>query len=193
MARRRRKRGCGCGVWLLLLVILALCLLWFRQDDVKEFCFPREYERAVEKYAREYDLDKWLVMAVIREESGYDITASSHKGATGLMQLMPATAEWIVEKADFDFSAEEILSDPICNIQAGCWYLDWLRDAHYPDNMVCVIASYNAGASTVDSWLSEGIWDGTLEDVDRIPYDETRQYVEYVFRSYETYKILYDS
>ena len=191
-----KKKSCGCGCFGFILIFVALIigiyLLLTHDRSIEEYFFPREYEETVEAACAEYGVDKWLAMAVIREESGFDIDASSSKSATGLMQIMPATATWIIEEAGFTFTVDDILSDPYCNIQAGCWYLAWLEESHYPDDMVCAVAAYNAGASVVDQWLADGTWNGELNSLGDIPYGETRQYVEAVFRSYEIYKKLYE-
>ena len=189
--RRMTRRGCGCLISLLLIVLAIGCFL--SRDTITERLFPQEYQDYVEEACGYYDIDDpWLIMAMIREESHFDPQAESSAGACGLMQLMPDTAQWIIEQAQMWFDLDQALWDPRCNIWAGVWYIHWLEQTYYADQgLACAIAAYNAGHSTVDQWLAEGTWDGTLENVDGIPYAETRQYVQYVYKSRDLYEKLY--
>ena len=187
---RKRLRPRGCITLLLFVVVMFIC--FFGIDMVKEWLFPQDHREEITEICEPYGMDPWLVMAVIREESGFEEDACSSAGACGLMQIMPTTAEWIVSKGTFDFTAEDVLTDPHCNIQAGVWYLNWLLH-HYDGNtqLTCAVAAYNAGHATVDGWLKEGVWDGSTETLAQIPYAETQKYVEYVLKSREMYHDLY--
>jgi hypothetical protein len=110
--------------------------------------------------ARRFGVNPALVAAVTRVESAFKPSARSHKGARGLMQLMPATA------ARFGVAVEE-LSTPARNIEAGTRYLRWLVD-HFGEDPVRVIAAYNAGENAVERY-------GGVP-----PYRETEQYVKRV-------------
>lgn len=191
MRRLRKGRAAGC-LLTLLIILLLLALLLHARSWVGQWFFPREYEDIVSESCAPYGIDPYLIMAMIREESGFKPDAVSSAGAYGLMQLMPDTADWIIAKAGFEFSLEQALTDPACNIAAGVWYIHWL-DATYYDgaHLPAAIAAYNAGHSTVDKWLADGVWDGTLENIGGIPYAETRQYLQYVYRSYQMYIKLY--
>ena len=188
-----KRKGCGCGVlfFIFILFVAGLALVALNRDRIAEYFFPRDYQENVMQIAGEYGMDHWLVMAIIREESGFDPEAVSVAGATGLMQLMPATAEEIINRNNFDFSVEEALLDPVCNIRCGVWYLHWLAEHCYGGSMPAAVAAYNAGRATVDAWINQGQWDGTLEDIAGIPYAETRQYLQYVYESHYMYQRLY--
>lgn len=184
-----KKRGCAfyLVVMLVIAVILFVVVTQYRERIITYF-FPLDYREYVEAYAQEYDLDPWLIFAVIREESSFKADAVSRAGAMGLMQLMPKTAAWIIEQAGFEMS--DIL-EPTHNIRLGCWYIDWLRD-YYDGDLIAALAAYNAGMSNVNQWLAKGVWDGTLEQVADIPFSETRRYISYVWESYDMYRYLYE-
>jgi soluble lytic murein transglycosylase-like protein len=117
----------------------------------------------VEEIARSHGLDPALLDAVILVESGYDPSAVSHKGAIGLMQLMPDTA------ARFEVSDP---SDPIENMRGGARYLRWLMD-YFENDLELTLAAYNAGETSL------------ARNGDQVPpYEETRNFVDRVLRRY---------
>jgi hypothetical protein len=111
--------------------------------------------------AKRHSLNPQVVAALIRAESAGNPRAVSNKGARGLMQLMPATAE------RFGLRRERLL-DPKENLEAGVKYLSWLIE-QFPDDLSKVLAAYNAGENAV--WRYKGI----------PPYRETRDYVRRIF------------
>lgn len=192
----RKHHGCclGCMGQLIVGIILILGLFWVweNRDIVSEPLFPTDHFEIVEVQCAQYGLNPWLIMAMIREESRFDDNAISHVGAQGLMQLMPSTAEWVITRSEMDIDLESALSEPSTNIQVGVWYINWLYN-HFDGDLYAAVAAYNAGQTNVDHWLTEGVWDGTLEDCDQIPYPETADYLRSVWRSYKIYHILHDS
>ena len=186
----KKKKGCGFHLFLILIFAVAAYLLFTaNQGRIMQYFFPLHFREYVEASAEEFDVSPWLVFAVIREESSFRVEAVSPVGAMGLMQLMPATAEWAIELTGFDICLDDIMV-PRYNIRLGTWYIDWLRN-YYNGDLILTIAAYNAGLTNVDNWLAEGIWDGSLENVDDIPFPETRRYVRYVWESYNMYRRLY--
>lgn len=111
--------------------------------------------------ARRHGVDPRLVAAVIGAESAYDVRALSHKGARGLMQLMPATARRFGVP-------EERIHDPEANVDAGTRYLAWLLE-RFDGDLALALAGYNAGEGTVDRY-------GGVP-----PYRETRGYLQRIF------------
>ncbi len=194
----RKKRGCGCfsAIIVIIVIIILAAIALTQMDEIKDLIYPRHYENIIEEYADEYGIDKWLVMALIRSESGFDAAATSHAGARGLMQLMPDTAEWLINRGGFDMEAEDALGDADKNIQLGIYYLSVLI-AYYQDeagniDLATVIAAYNAGIGTVDQWLREDVWDGKTATIEDIPYGETQSHIRKVLHSYERYQAIYD-
>jgi soluble lytic murein transglycosylase-like protein len=119
-------------------------------------------DRIVQEAARRHRIDPALVKAVISTESGWNTQAISQKGAVGLMQLVPATAQRFGVGNRFD---------PAQNIEGGTMYLKSLLD-RYNGDLIKTLAAYNAGEHTVD--LSHGV----------PAYRETRRYVRKVTNAY---------
>ena len=126
-------------------------------------------QKAAERTGVEYDLLK----AVIAVESGFDADAVSPKGAVGLMQIMPATAERFGVAANKTRSIEQQLADPSVNIPAGARYLRYLMGM-FPGRLDLVLAAYNAGEGAVKKF-------GQAVP----PYKETLNYVKAVTGIYE--------
>ena len=116
---------------------------------------PEEFEPIINSCALEYGVDKSLVKAVIHAESGYNPSAVSSKGAQGLMQLMPKTAQGLKVANSLD---------PADNIRGGVRYLRFLLDT-FKGDVALALAAYNAGLSKVAKY-------GGIP-----PYQETRNYV----------------
>ncbi len=178
---------------LFLLLVFVGIILFFTVGPgkrmVMEYFYPIKYQEYVEKYADEYNLDRYLVYSVIKVESKFDPEASSDAGAKGLMQLMDETAEECNEKGGFGYNIPEDLYDPEKNIRLGCYYLSSLVDI-YGDIRLAVTA-YNGGTGNVDEWLQdEELSDGKGGLAD-IPYSETKKYVKKVFNAFDTYNDLY--
>ncbi len=117
-----------------------------------------KYDNLINELSSQYNIDAALVKAVMHAESAFKVSAKSHKGATGLMQLMPATAR--------RFGVKDIWS-PMENILGGVKYLSWLN-REFNGNISLVAAGYNAGEGAVKRY--NGI----------PPYKETRGYVSKV-------------
>ena len=127
----------------------------------------KRYAEMIGQAAQEHQVDAALLHAVVTVESGYNVNARSPKGARGLMQLMPATAQ--------RFGVSDIL-DPLQNLRGGARYLRVLL-ALFKDNLQLTLAAYNAGEGAV---LGSG---------NKIPpYAETRSYVPRVLQFYERYR-----
>lgn len=148
---------------------------------------PLRYENEIRRAASRHDVDPYLVAAVARAESGYDPAAVSSAGAVGLMQIMPATAEWIVQRDDWQGGLGDDLTDPAVNLDLGAFYLAFLIDL-FGGDVRSALAAYNAGQGTVATWL-DAVGDGrrSLAPAD-IPFPETREFVERVERFRSIYR-----
>jgi len=117
-------------------------------DPATQNCI-RSYGPAIKRYAGRYGFDWRLILAIMKQESRFSRLAESHKGAAGLMQLMPVTGEEMARKLDL-----EDLSHPEHNIQAGIFYLKKLYDGFGgsgdADRLKLTLAAYNAGLSRVN-------------------------------------------
>ena len=127
-----------------------------------------------------------ILQAIIKEESHFNPYAKSAVGASGLMQLMPATYNEVVKKHNLpkDLSAET------ANITAGSLYYASLKRM-LGNKDLYTIAAYNGGIGSVTNWFSKLIYNDTDEFVEQIPYPETKNYVKKVLRSYWVYGNIY--
>jgi len=135
----------------------------------------KKYEGLLNQAAIEFGLEPALLKAVMAAESGFNPLAVSPKGAVGLMQLMPATAQRYGLNADAERSISQKLTDPRTNIRLGARYLRALTNM-FPGKPELVIASYNAGEGAVQKYKN------TIP-----PYRETRNYVQQVTQFYHMY------
>lgn len=180
-------------IWLWIGIIALLAILAaavFLRPAVLKWRYPIKYQEQVEKYSDEYGLDKYLVYSVIMCESSFEPEARSRAGARGLMQLMPATAQWFAENKEKIEYSEELLYDPDYNIRLGCAYLKYLNK-RFNGNTDNVLAAYNAGEGRVREWLSSSLYSSDGENLSDIPYPETKNYVERVKEAYALYIRLY--
>jgi soluble lytic murein transglycosylase len=129
---------------------------------------------------------------LIRQESAFHAGAISSSGARGLMQLMPATAQEVLTKLKLPPEPVGRLHDPQLSVLLGTTYFAglWQR---YQGNTVLALAGYNAGPSRASRWREQ--WPGIPMDefTERIPLDETRNYVKLILRNLMIYERLYKS
>lgn len=144
--------------------------------------YPLRYKSQIIFYAQKYQLESSFVSAVICTESRFDKNAISSSGASGLMQLMPSTYEWV--KTSIANLPDDIF-DVDANINAGCFYLRYLIDKY--QNIVYVLACYNAGEGVVKKWGNSQNF--SLND---IQYNETKQYVSRVLKLKNLYAARFD-
>jgi soluble lytic murein transglycosylase-like protein len=139
--------------------------LFFRTPGREPTEYIKEYESLIQQASERFNVDPFLIKAVIKAESDFDYQAVSSKGAQGLMQLMPETA-YDMEVGD-PFDPEE-------NIFGGARYLGLLLERYKKDKMKA-LAAYNAGPETVEEY--QGI----------PPFTETKDFIERVLKYYEAY------
>lgn len=151
--------------------------------------YPQNYYKQVKNSAAQYKNNDALMMSIIREESYFNPEAQSSVGAIGLMQLMPATAHDIGAKNGITFNTS-YLFNPELNIKIGNLYYSTIREM-LDNKDVSAIAAYNGGIGSVTRWKSTLKYSDTDEFIEQIPYDETKNYVKKVFRSYWNYTRIY--
>ena len=151
--------------------------------------YPLQYRSIVDAHADNYGLEPSLLAAVIYTESKFDPNAKSSAGAIGLMQLLPATAQGIADHTGGGNYTPADLYDPEINIRYGAYYLARLRHKYrdHPHSLDLALAAYNAGQGNVDRWVAEA---AAGADV-RIPFRETRDYLERVHRLQGIYQSAY--
>ncbi len=154
-----------------------------------ELAFPRPYEPVVAPAARAANLPEAWAYAIMREESAFDARVVSPAKAYGLMQLIVPTAKRVGGQIGLS-PDEEALKRPEVNVPIGCKYLAQLRSA-FPDNALLAIPGYNAGGGAPRKWIGERPNDDFDVWVERIPYEETRNYTKRVLGSMAAYELLY--
>jgi soluble lytic murein transglycosylase len=135
-----------------------------------------------------------FILSLIRQESEFDMTANSHAGAQGLMQLMPYTAKLVSKQAKLPYSKSRLTSDPEYNINLGSHYIAGLilqYDGAYP----FATAAYNAGPKRVKYWkkINKNPQKNQVDFVDwveLIKFKETRNYVQRVMENYNVYRYI---
>ena len=169
----------------LLAVLAGLVALPFAlgaPETVRKAVYPLRYEETIRQASRENGLEPTFVSGVIHTESRFRPDAESSQEAYGLMQMLPATAEFVQRRSGI----EGDFRDPRTNIRLGTWYLGYL-DERYKGDERLMLAAYNSGEGTVDAWISDDGFD-IAED---IPFKETREYVERSLEARQKYEDLY--
>jgi soluble lytic murein transglycosylase len=150
--------------------------------------YPQSYWTLVQRQARANRLDPYLVMGLIRQESGFNAGATSPANARGLMQVLPKTASRST-RASRIRSTSERLYNPTYNIRFGCSFLrNLLKDFDGKPEMA--LAAYNAGDFRVRGWLKSSSFRDSAEFLEAIPIRATRVYVESVLRDAAIYRQL---
>ncbi len=175
----------------IIIVIVAILLALQNAKWILKKIYPLHYEDIINKYASKYQVDPHLVVAIMRNESKFNPNALSSKGAKGLMQIAPITGRWASEKLAIENYEEEMLYDIDLNIQIGCWYLDILHQ-EFNSNLDLIIAAYNAGNGNVSKWINQPEYSKDGENLDTIPFEETRTYLQKVTKDYAIYKWIYN-
>src|SRR5690349_1949614 len=165
----------------------ALLLAPWADEAVQDaVTLPLRHDDIIRQQAEEKNLDPSLIAGVIFAESHFR-DQTSHAGAKGLMQLMPATADYIAQKSGGIAFEQQDLASPQVNIAYGSWYLRYLLD-RYDGSEPLALAAYNAGHGTVDGWLADAAADDRDFKVADIPYPETRAYVGKVLDARRDYR-----
>jgi soluble lytic murein transglycosylase len=137
---------------------------------------------------------KALAYAIARQESEFNVGAVSGAGALGLLQLMPATAQQLAKKAGLPFSQARLTSDAGYNATLGAAFLGE-QLGRFNGSYVLTFAGYNAGPNRAAQWVARygdprgKDLDAVIDWIERIPYTETRSYVQRVMENYEVYKM----
>lgn len=177
-----------------LLILASIIFILFKvikiDDIIMKKIYPLKYSEYVEKYAEEYNIDKYMVYAIIKAESNFDENAKSSSNAIGLMQIMETTAIETAKKMKLEIT-EEDLFEPDLNIKIGLKYFTYLLN-QYNNNYPLAIIAYNAGIGNVDSWIKNGTIKEDGTDLENVPFKETNNYVRKILRDYEIYKALYN-
>jgi soluble lytic murein transglycosylase len=184
-AAQRRRRGFAILIVLLIVAGIAAVAVNVADKGYRELALPLRHDDIIRQQAKAKNLDPALIAAVIYQESRFRPRESS-AGALGLMQLLPDTAHFIAGKTGGTRFTTEDLATPQINIQYGAWYLRWLLD-HFDGDETTALAAYNAGIGNVEKWLAAS-GNTHINNVDEIPFAETRHYVRSVLQARDQYR-----
>lgn len=173
---------------LILTSAVLISVLYFGTLSLLKTLYPLKYEDYVEVYAKENNLSPSFVYAVIKCESNFDNEAVSNVGATGLMQIMPDTFDWINMKLGEDIPYS-MATDPETNIKYGCYLYGYLLNKY--GRVQEALAAYHAGTGNADKWLGDKAYSSDGKTLHTIPFPTTNKYVKRVVLTENIYEKLY--
>lgn len=175
----------------LLFAFLIYCLIVY----ILKLCYPIKYMENIINANKEENtnIDPYLILAIIKTESGFNEKAVSGKNAKGLMQIKDTTAKDVAKDNQNTTSFDYDLHNVDTNIKLGILYFNSLVKK-YDGNYYLAICAYNAGMGNVDKWLNQNIVDANLNNAkeNNIPFKETKKYLQKVVKTYKMYKLLYN-
>ena len=160
--------------------------------DRLDLRFPRSYWETFQSVADALEVDPYELLSVARRESGLYPRARSKVGARGLMQLMPATAKEQAGRHKIKVNDLKQFFEPRLNTLLGTDYLGRIA-SRFNDELVYTAGGYNAGPTNMKRWLKTYNSASPEEFVEHIPFQETKDYVKRVYRSYQIYLQIYSS
>lgn len=152
--------------------------------------YPLGYREIIVENSEKYDIDPYLMAAIINVESNFKKDAISRRDARGLMQIAEITGNWGSEQLDILDYSHEKLFDPRVNIEIGAWYLSVLY-REFNGDLDLVLAAYNGGSGNVRKWLNDESYSRDGLSLYHIPFKETREYVKKVNKSYYIYSLVH--
>ena len=164
---------------------------WQKLQQTTEYwqaLYPFPYEDIILKWSKQRQLNPLLVTSLIRQESRFEPEIKSSAGAMGLMQVIPPTAKTSARNIGL---SNYSMNNPEDNVNIGTYYLDFTHKK-YGNNSMLAVASYNAGPNAVAKWIKRYGMNDVDEFVEKIPYRETKGYVESVFENYWNYMLVYN-
>ncbi|WP_020182917.1 lytic transglycosylase domain-containing protein [Methylotenera sp. 1P/1] len=147
--------------------------------------YPTPYRDLMKDAASEQNVDEAWVYGIIRQESRFMHYAKSGVGASGLMQIMPATAKWVANKVGWSDYNHGMLHDLDTNISLGTYYMRYTAD-QFNGQETMATAAYNAGPSRAKKWMGNIPLEGAIY-AETIPFSETRNYVKKVMANAHMY------
>lgn len=184
---KKKQRGKPFAA-VILCIVAVLGVLFGYKTFVRQ-THPIKYEELVERYSKEFGVDKYFVYAVIKTESGFRPNAVSSVGASGLMQIMEQTFDWLKYKQSDEQVTYSDMFDPETNIRYGCYLLGYLVDEFGSEDTAA--AAYHAGRGVVNEWLCDKSLSADGIHLDEIPISDTAHYVGKVKKAKAVYVSLY--
>jgi soluble lytic murein transglycosylase len=176
---------------LALLAVVVIVLLPTARRATESFTLPLRYAAIIRHQAEAKHLDPALVAAVIYAETRFR-PRTSPTGAEGLMQIEPATAEFLARRSGATSFEVADLAEPAVNIAYGSYYLRYLLN-EFSGSKVLALAAYNGGETNVSDWLNRARDRGSAFRIADIPLSETRAYVVEVLDKQKQYRSKYQA
>jgi soluble lytic murein transglycosylase len=176
--------------------LLAFLVTPLFEKAIQQLTLPLQYQSIIRQQAAAKGLDPALIAAVIYAETRFD-ARTSPTGAEGLMQIEPATAEFLARRSGGTGFRVPDLATPAVNIAYGSYYLRYLMDEFStPDESsttteTLALAAYNGGETNVQRWLADARARGRTFSLADIPFPQTRAYVEQVLQAQQEYRQKY--
>jgi len=159
---------------------------------IQQLTFPMGFIEIIGEKAADQGVDPYLLLAIIREESRFNVQAKSWASARGLMQFIPDTAREIAaELEEIEDFSPPMLYDPNTSIALGARYVNKLMDT-FGGVSLYTVAAYNAGESAVERWRAFSAAQDPVQFVWDVTYDETKYYCQKVLRAYHHYTRVYE-
>ncbi len=175
------------------LLFIIICIFWgffacnFIVSSIERaYFYPLKYKTEIYEKADSFELDRKLVFAIVKIESGFNPNAESSKGAKGLMQITDGTANYIAEILGY---GEYDIFEPSLNLEFGCFYLSYLLNKF--KNIDTAVIAYNAGEGNVSAWLTDLHYSDDGKILRNTPFNETNDYIKKFRKSFEKYDELY--
>ena len=159
--------------------------------DHARILYPKRYWPIIKKFASQFDVDPYLLLSVMRQESAFDPEAISPADAYGLLQMTPYMAQAMGKRLDIPLKSKDDLFKPEINLLYSAYYLSELIKK-YKGNLVLALATYNANDKAVKKWIKRYWVEDIEEFIEEIPYQETRAYVKLVLRNYLNNLYIYE-
>lgn len=159
--------------------------------EIRQLNYPIVRPQYIWEYTEQYDVDPWLMLGLMRQESSYRETVQSWVGAIGYIQVMPATGAKLAYLLHKDSYSPKDLENPQINLEYGIFYFSKLME-RFDNAYPLAVGSYNGGPHNMSRWYRSRMNTWKMDEfIEHIPYDETRQYVKKVTGNYAKYVGLY--
>lgn len=155
---------------------------------IQRLYYPTYFGEVIFAEAEALEIDPAMLLAIMRQESLFEFSALSIAGARGLMQVMPATGEYVATHSGFEGFNPDKLWLPYVSIKFGSWYIHQQLGL-FDDNQFAALAAYNAGPGNVFEWLK--VSDDLDIFVESIPFWESRTYIRRIYVNLAAYRRLY--
>lgn len=179
----------GARLAALLVSLLSLLAIAWRSATFWDALSPVTHKKELYQLAGTYKIDPLLLAAIVSAESSFFPYAESHKGALGLMQLLPATAAQMAAELKIDYQDSEDLYREDLNLLLGTHYFSKLLN-QFDGHLVLSLAAYNAGPGNVRAWRLDTFGRDQEEVLASIPVPATKAYVRAVLKDYRTFKAM---